>query len=101
MQQIRAAVQACPHDRRDGSVVDYRLLTAPSLGHEAMLIQETWNPQPGTAWTMPVTSLATVVRVGDVVTVLLFVGWEGLNVDPAVANDYTTRAVRAIEAWLR
>jgi hypothetical protein len=100
MQQIRAALQACPHDRRDGSVVDYTLLTAPSLGDEAMLIQETWNPQPGTKW-IPVTSLATVVRVGDVVTVLLFVGWEGLNASPAVANDYTTRAVTAIEAWLR
>jgi len=100
MQQIRAALQACPHDRRDGSVVDYKLLAAPSLGDEALLVQETWNPQPGTQW-VPVTSLATIVRVGDVVTVLLFLGWEGLNVDPAVANDYTTRAVRAIEAWLR
>ena len=100
LQQIRAAVQACPHDRRDGSVVDYRLLTPPSLGSEALLIEETWNPQAGTEFS-PVTSLAAVVRIGDVITVLRFIGWEGLNASPQVCDEYTGYAVTAIQAWLR
>lgn len=44
--------------------------------------------------------LIRVVRIGDVVTVLWEIGWEGTSSDRANVDDYSRRAVRAVADWL-
>jgi hypothetical protein len=102
MTDWRAAVAACPSERLDtGATVTYRLATPKDQGDDAILIEAVWHAAPADAgqFPSPVTSLVSIVRVGDVVTILYAVGWEGIDADRSVTLDYTDRAVLAIETW--
>jgi hypothetical protein len=43
----------------------------------------------------------SVVRLGDVVSVLHAVGWEGATVERAEIDSFTEQAIRRIRAWRR
>jgi hypothetical protein len=102
MAEIRNAVAACPtDDQEDGVALKYELLAPKNQGDDVLLIQETWTPPAdGTAPDAgPSKGLISIVRVGDVLTVLKVYGWEGIDADRAVTQAYTDLAVRTITKW--
>jgi hypothetical protein len=104
MAEIRNAVATCPADEQEnGTTLKYKLLAPKNQGDDVILVEETWTPPPADAPPYPMTSkgLISIVRIGDVVTVLNVYGWEGINADPAVAQAYTDLAVAAITKWRR
>jgi hypothetical protein len=103
MGEIRAAVAACSSDRLDGGgTVKYRLLTPKDVGDDAILVEQAWTPPPPSGsppYPSASKALISVVRVSDVVTILYAMGWEDIDADRSVTEDYTDRAIRAIEKW--
>jgi hypothetical protein len=102
MSEIRAAVIACPSEKADnGGTAKYRLLTPKDTGDDVILIEETWTPPPSDSPPYPSVTkqLYYFVRIGDVLTELFVTGWEDIDADRSVGDDYTNRAVRAIERW--
>ncbi|MEV6377358.1 hypothetical protein [Micromonospora musae] len=102
MADLRQAVRECPEqETAPGRFDRYRLLPGGDLGDEAVLVEvrepawEAGEPAEG-----EVLRLIRVIRVGDVVTVLWEMGWEGTSSDRAQVDDYSRRAERAISNWL-
>lgn len=102
MAELRAAVRECPTQTISGFTYRQRLLAGTRYGDDSMLIEVSTpnrdvngNPTGGNE-----IRLVSVVRVGNVVTVLYEQGWEGTSSDPDLVADYTRRAVAAIAAWL-
>jgi hypothetical protein len=102
MAELRAAVRDCPTQTISGFTYRQRLLAGTRYGDDSMLIEVSTpnrdvngNPTGGNE-----IRLVSVVRVGNVVTVLYEQGWEGTSSDRAMVDDYTRRAVAAIVAWL-
>jgi hypothetical protein len=100
MTDLRAALSACPRDSRDGATLSYRLPTPKPYGDDRILIEETWNAPPDSTQP-PYATLFSVVRVGDVVTVLQVAGWDGSNAAADIADSFTGLAVSAIVSWHR
>lgn len=102
MAELRNAVAACPTDaQEDGVTLKYALLTPKNQGDDALLVQETWTPPAdGTAPEAgPSKGLISIVRVGEVLTILKVYGWEGIDADAAVTQSYTDLAVQAVKKW--
>lgn len=101
MAEMRAAVRDCPTQTIDGSTYRQRPISGTRYGDDSLLV-EISNPDPPGYGTpkSDVISLVSVVRVGNVVTVLYAQGWEGTSAEPDIVDDYTRRAVAAIRAWL-
>jgi len=99
MRELRNALTACPRDSIDnGATLSYRLPAPKHYGDDAVIIEETWNGGPGST-NPPVSSLFYVVRVKNVITILQLVGWEGANAAPATTEEFTTRAIGALQTW--
>jgi hypothetical protein len=80
LDEIRAAVGACPRQQADGFEYRYRLVTGPTLGDESILIE--WelrlrSPQPANDY-----GYIPVVRVGNAITVLSDTTFEGIGWAP-------------------
>jgi hypothetical protein len=105
MAQLRAAVSACPTDteRSPSSTHSHRLAPATARGDDSLLLETTFDYPAGPTEQPPyparLTFMLSVVRLGDVVTMLNVSGWEGLDADPVIAERYTELAVTAINAW--
>ncbi|GFJ93661.1 hypothetical protein [Phytohabitans rumicis] len=99
LDELRAAVAGCPTqaERR------YRLLSAPRHGDDSLVVEETYptvDPDGKPTGGRDV-RLVSVVRIGDVVTMLYEKGWEaGWSAEPDVVNAFTTKAVTRVESWL-
>lgn len=102
MAQLRAAVADCPNQTINGFGYRQRLLGGASYGDDSLLIEVSTPNRDvnGTPTGGNEIRLVSVVRVGNVVTVLHEQGWEGTSSDRALVDDYTRRAVTAIQAWL-
>ncbi|BCB75580.1 hypothetical protein GCM10022251_28070 [Phytohabitans flavus] len=97
--ELRDAVAACPSDgdRR------YRTVSAPKQGDQSLMFEVRYptkdpegNPTGGDD-----VRLVSVVRIGDVVTILYETGWEaGWSAEPDVVNAFTDKAVDRIRSWL-
>ncbi|WP_238011699.1 hypothetical protein KZZ52_46035 [Dactylosporangium sp. AC04546] len=103
MQQLRAAVTACPSQTREGIRYQHRMLTAGQHGDEAILFEvryPTLNTDGKPTGGEDV-RLVSVVRVGTVVLVLYEQGWErGSSADRADVDRFTTVALSRLRAWL-
>ncbi|MER7440728.1 hypothetical protein [Micromonospora avicenniae] len=102
MADLRRAVRECPEQETvPGRSNRHRLLPGGDFGDEAVLIEvrepawEAGEPAEG-----EVLRLIRVIRIGDVVTVLWEMGWEGTSSDRRQVDDYSRRAERAISNWL-
>ena len=97
--ELRDAVNACPSEHLDdGATRTNGYLTAfPAFGDESFAVQSTWTNPP--EFPGKVTAYLAVIRVGDVVTTLYFVGWEDFSADVDVTAGYTKLAVTAVQAW--
>ncbi|MBY8874446.1 hypothetical protein K7640_21690 [Micromonospora sp. PLK6-60] len=103
LEQLRQAVRDCP-EQAGGSGPTYRvrLLTGGGYGDGSVLFEMRTRATDGQG--APAggdeVRLIRAIRVGDVVTVLWERGWENGSSDRANLDDYSRRAVRAIEDWL-
>ncbi|TDC33443.1 hypothetical protein E1211_19215 [Micromonospora sp. 15K316] len=102
MDDVRQAVRECPEqEAAQGRFDRHRLLPGGDFGDEALLIEvrepawEAGEPAEG-----EVLRLIRVIRIGDVVTVLWEMGWEGTSSDRRQVDDYSRRAEQAISNWL-
>jgi hypothetical protein len=98
MRNLRAGIQDCPQYHG----FTYTLTNATSRGDDSLLMRSQYIPTSSNA-PIPENSLYSIVRVGDVVTMLYVAGWEGMweeDKDPVLADQYTGLAVTAIENWL-
>jgi hypothetical protein len=102
MAELRTAVENCRTQTISGFTYRQRLVAGTRYGDESMLIEVSTpnrdvngNPTGGDE-----IRLVSVVRVGNVVTVLYEQGWEGTSSDRALVDDFTRRAVSAVRAWL-
>ncbi|MEU4676762.1 hypothetical protein [Micromonospora sp. NPDC023737] len=102
MADLRRAVRECPEQEVvPGRSNRHRLLPGGDFGDEAVLVEvrepawEAGEPAQG-----EVLRLIRVIRIGDVVTVLWEMGWEGTSSDQRQVDDYSRRAERAISNWL-
>jgi hypothetical protein len=96
MAELRAAVRDCPTETVEGFTYRQRLISGTRYGDESVLIEVS---APGGYGTPYVIELVSVVRVGNVVTVLYNNGYEGESSHPDIVADYTRRTVNAIRAW--
>ncbi|MFC3505540.1 hypothetical protein ACFOOK_31910 [Micromonospora krabiensis] len=103
LRRVRGAVEGCPSYGRDGGAVRVESRPLPGVGDEALLVTRTWpaagpdgRPAGGEA-----AGQIAVIRVDGVATVLDDQGWEGTSGNPAVLEQATREAVRAIETWRR
>lgn len=104
MSRLRAAVTACPATPVTGGQRRFGLVPLQGLGDEAFRV-ETTTPRVNPATEEAdgeVTSFATYIRIGTVVTVLDFGGAEG-GTTPRAADVQlvTDAAIGPFRAWLR
>lgn len=99
MAQVRAAVANCAKDGNDR----YKMVSAPKHGDDSFTFEKrypTVDPD-GKPIGGDDVRLISVVRLGDVVTVLYERGWEaGWSADPDAVASYTKKAVTRLNAWL-
>ncbi|RKF26668.1 hypothetical protein [Micromonospora globbae] len=102
MADLRRAVRECPEqEAASGGVSRQRLLPGGAYGDESLLIElRTPALTAGGTAEGETVRLIRVVRIGDVVTVLWEIGWEGTSSNRANVDDYSRRAVRAVADWL-
>jgi hypothetical protein len=96
LSELRAAVTACP-TRTDGpNTYTHEIVSTPRRGDGSLLVKVT-----GANAQIPIgyAAYVSVVRLGDVVSVLFAVGWEGATVERAEIDSFTQQAVRRITAW--
>ncbi|MEV0127915.1 hypothetical protein AB0H83_05535 [Dactylosporangium sp. NPDC050688] len=103
MQQLRAAVTACPSQTRDGVTSTHRLLTPTKNGDEAILFEIRYPARDGEG--KPTGSehvkLVSAVRVGNVAMVLVENPWEGGRpADRGVVDQFTRAALTRLRSWL-
>ncbi|MEV0154407.1 hypothetical protein AB0H57_11795 [Micromonospora sp. NPDC050686] len=103
LEQLRRAVRDCP-ELADGSGPTYRvrLLSSGAYGDGSVLfeLRTPATDGQGTPTGGDEVRLIRAIRSGDVVTVLWERGWENGSSDRANVDDYSRRAVRAVEDWL-
>lgn len=103
MALLRAAVTACPTEKRNHTTYRHRLLAGSAYGDESMLIEMRYptldiegRPTGGDD-----VRLISVVRIGGVVMVLYEQGWEnGWSADRLPVDSFTRTAVSRLRAWL-
>ena len=100
MTEIRAAIAKCPTESMAGGSKETNDFVAsfPHLGDDSFAMQQTWTDMP--EYSGQLMTYLAVVRLGDVVTTLYFVGWEDYSADLMVTTDYTRRAANAIRTAL-
>lgn len=99
LDEVRDAVASCPSDGDDR----YRMVSAPRRGDESLMFEKRYptkdvggNPTGGDD-----VRLVSVVRVGDVVTIIYETGWEdGWSAEPDVMNTFSGKATSRIRSWL-
>ncbi|BCB91278.1 hypothetical protein [Phytohabitans suffuscus] len=97
--EVRAAVADCPADGNDR----YRPVSAPRRGDESLMFELRYPTRSveGDPTGGDDVRLVSVVRIGDVVTILYETGWEdGWSAEPDVVNAFTGKAVDRIRSWL-
>jgi hypothetical protein len=96
LSEWRAAVVACPTETDGPNSYTHEVVTAPKRGDGSLLIKIT-----GTNSQIPIgfAAYVSVVRLGDVVSVLYATGWEGATVERAEIDSFTLQAVRRVTAW--
>ncbi|MDQ7910613.1 hypothetical protein RB614_39575 [Phytohabitans sp. ZYX-F-186] len=99
LDELRAAVADCPTDgdRR------HRLVSATERGDESLAFEVRYPTLDveGRSTGGQDVRLVSVVRIGDVVTILYETGWEaGWSAEPAVVDGFTGKAVDRIRSWL-
>jgi hypothetical protein len=94
--ELRAAVTACPTETDGATTYTHAVVSAPKRGDGSVLVKVT-----GASSQIPIgySAYVSVVRLGDVVSVLFAVGWEGATVERAQIDSFTQQAVRRITAW--
>jgi hypothetical protein len=99
MAEVRAAVTACPTTKEldTGATVSYRLVPTSNRGDEILMVERTWRNPPD--FPGPVIERTVVMRYGDVVSVVVLQGWEGLNLPLSLAESFADQAERTIRAW--
>ncbi|MFD0787675.1 hypothetical protein ACFQZ8_27540 [Micromonospora azadirachtae] len=102
MADLRRAVRDCPEQEvAPGRSNRHRLLAGGDFGDEAVLVEvrePAW--EEGGPAEAEYRRLIRVIRIGDVVTVLWEMGWEGMSSDRRQVDDYSRRAEQAIVNWL-
>jgi hypothetical protein len=100
LDELRDAIADC---RSEGDH-RYRIVSAPKRGDESLMFEDRYPtvvPPEDTPTGGHDVRLISVVRIGDVVTILYETGWEaGWSADPDVMNSFTTKAVNRIRSWL-
>jgi hypothetical protein len=98
LSELRAAVTACPTETDGANTYTHEVVSAPTRGDGSLLVKVT-----GTNTQIPIgyAAYVSVVRLGDVVSVLSAVGWEGATVERADIDSFTQQAVRRITTWRR
>jgi len=99
LDEVRGAVEACPEDGDR----QYRMLSAPEHGDESLTFEMRYPTVDveGKATGGSDVRIVSVVRIGDIVTVLYETGWEdGWSAEPAVVNAFTGKAVTRLRSWL-
>jgi hypothetical protein len=101
MAELRSALAGCVSEKIEYRTAHYELRSATGRGDESVLlrVRNTMPPSDQPMTSTERTSLLSVSRVGDVVTVLFSYGWENVDADPTITDDYLRRAVDAINAW--
>jgi hypothetical protein len=96
LSELRAAVTACPTETDGANAYTHEVVPAPKRGDGSVLVKVT-----GANSEIPVgfSAYVSMVRLGDVVSVLYAVGWEGATVERAEIDSFTEQAVRRIRAW--
>jgi hypothetical protein len=96
LSELRAAVTACPTETDGANTYTHEVVSAPTRGDGSLLVKVT-----GTNTQIPIgyAAYVSVVRLGDVVSVLSAVGWEGATVERADIDSFTQQAVRRITTW--
>jgi hypothetical protein len=96
LSELRAAVKACPTETDGPNTYKHEVVSAPKRGDGSMLVKVT-----GANDQIPIgyAAYVSVVRLGDVVSVLFAVGWEGATVERAEIDSFTQQAIRRITAW--
>jgi hypothetical protein len=97
--QVRGAVADCPAegDHR------YRMVSAPGRGDESLMFEDRYPTKDpdGSPTGGEDVRLVSVVRIGDVVTILYETGWEaGWSAEPDVVNSFTGKAASRLQSWL-
>jgi hypothetical protein len=100
LDELRDAIASCPTDGKHR----YRVVYAPKRGDESLMFEDRY-PTVDPAELQPTggddVRLISVVRMGDVVTILYETGWEaGWSADPDVMNSFTSKAVSRLLSWL-
>ncbi|RZU50799.1 hypothetical protein EV385_2583 [Krasilnikovia cinnamomea] len=98
VREFRSVVGDCARDKRDGQTCRQRLLDAPNVGDEAVLVERRCVVQAPEGRAERRYRVA-VVRVANRVTVLSFHGWEGASVDPAQTQQLTRLAAQRLTGW--
>jgi hypothetical protein len=96
LSELRSAVTACPTESEGPNTYTHEIVTAPTQADGSLLVKVAGtNPQ------IPIgfDAYVSVVRFGDVVSVLYAVGWEGASVERAEIDSFTEQSVRRIRAW--
>lgn len=99
MDEVRDAVADCPSEGDDR----YRMVSAPKRGDESLMFEKRYPTLDveGNKTGGDDVRLISVVRVGDVVTILYETGWEdGWSAEQSVMNTFTTKATNRIRSWL-
>jgi hypothetical protein len=97
--ELRDAVADCPTDGDDR----YRVVSAPKRGDESLMFEKRYPTKDveGRPTGGDDVRLVSVVRIGDVVTILYETGWEdGWSAETDVVNSYTSKAVSRLQSWL-
>ncbi|GAB1688810.1 hypothetical protein [Krasilnikovia sp. M28-CT-15] len=103
IREFQAAVRGCPKKVKGDVTIRPRLLPAPSLGDEAVLVERkvVVDVPPGEFGAGEHVWRTAVVRAGDAVTVLNIQGWEGASIDPAETTTLTRQAAERLANWRR
>ncbi|MEU1684278.1 hypothetical protein [Micromonospora sp. NPDC005707] len=105
--ELRRAVRDCPtrtgSDRGEGLTSTQRLLPDAGYGDESVLfeVRRPATDYEGAPTVKEVVRLVRAVRIGNVVTVLWELGWEGTSTPRSQLDSDSRRAVLAIRDWLR
>ncbi|NES28689.1 hypothetical protein GCE86_20990 [Micromonospora terminaliae] len=105
--ELRRAVRDCPtrtgSDAGEELTSTQRLLPDAGYGDESVLfeVRRPATDYEGAPTVKEVVRLVRAVRIGNVVTVLWELGWEGTSTPRSQLDSDSRRAVQAVRDWLR
>ncbi|MBB5870877.1 hypothetical protein F4553_004256 [Allocatelliglobosispora scoriae] len=105
LSELRAIIGSCPRGKANNRPTRYAIASGAKAGDDSFVFSMTaaWHSDPSNDDSPMVdeTRLISVVRIGDVVTVLWERGWEGGSSDARQVDVLTGRAVARINTWLK